>query len=104
MTYREREFRAWSPKFKKMIYGGDSDYTINIYADGRCVIWKDCIDDENAILMDFTHHWDSTGKKIFEGDKTQYGEIEWLDGWCINGDRLLRAFKDLKVFGNIFEK
>lgn len=58
------EFRAWSPKWKKLIYDGVDGYTINVHSHA---IWMDACDDECAQLMQLVEVR-RDGSKVFVGD------------------------------------
>lgn len=58
-------FRAWSRKWKKMIYHGKDGYTINVC---NVTAWKDAADDELIRLMQWTGRKDVKGEPIFEDD------------------------------------
>ncbi len=60
------KFRAWSPKWKKMIYDGVDGYTISVHSG---TIWLDSCDDECATLMQYTGINDENGVDVYEGDR-----------------------------------
>lgn len=62
---REIDFRAWSPKWNKMIYHGQDGYTIDVLAN---TAWLDGCCDECIILMQFVGRKDKNDKKIYEED------------------------------------
>lgn len=65
---REIKFRAWSRKFKEMIYKENTLYSIDVHGN---TVWKDSVDDEVAILTQFTGLKDKNGKEIYEWDLFQ---------------------------------
>lgn len=109
MSQREILFRAWSPKWKKMIHS-DSDYSIDVHAK---TVWRDTADDESAVLMQFTGLTDKNGVKIFESDRIFHHKhqkefvVTWNQdgcGWSL-GDMALSklCIPNLEVVGNIHE-
>ena len=65
---REIKFRAYSPKWKKMIHP-NGEYSIDVHGH---TIWRDTADDESAILMQYTGLKDKNGVEIYEGDILEY--------------------------------
>lgn len=61
---RELKFRAYSNKFKGMIYESKT-YHIDVMAN---TVWKDLIDDESPILMQYTGLKDRNEIELYEGD------------------------------------
>lgn len=122
------EFRAWSPKWKRMIYHGTDGCTIDVHAN---TAWLDACDDEGVALMQFTTLRDVNKQKIYvgdlfqcmSGDKTQMmqGEVFFKDGCCQVKYGYQEATKDqrkdyflsgvitadlaekIEVIGNIYE-
>jgi len=72
---REIEFRAWSPKWKKMLYNNDDNYTIDVHAN---TAWKESSDDECISLMQYTGLKDCKGIEIYEGDIIAVRGESWL--------------------------
>lgn len=73
----EIDFRAWSHKWKKLIYNGQDGYTIDVL--GK-TIWKESADDEVITLQQFIGLKDKNQRKIFAGDylKITEGEGIWI--------------------------
>ncbi len=111
------EFRAWSPKWKKMIYHGVDGYTINVHSN---TIWHDASDDEAAQLMQLVEARGSF--KVFVGDILKayrrtdperkhpvYSEVTYLNGCFMafncTWHELYRLWQsDFEVVGSIYDK
>ncbi len=131
---REIKFRVWDKEENKMIYLDDENIGIQIYLSGKfepyskdrgygeCGTYKF---PNEYILMQYIGRKDINGKKIFEGDITNHGIVEyntklnWDGGGSEHPGFYFRegydslgneaeleyhtGFDDCKVLGNIFE-
>mgnify|MGYP001603258003 CR=1 FL=1 len=129
-TRTHRKYRAYSKKFKKMVYSDDPKISIHVHGDGECILWRDGIDDECAILSESIGQYDINGKEVYEGDilfvkgnpeitKKEYLNERFVIVWNeahskFWGKSLKKKFKsDLffphiqhyaKIIGNIYQK
>lgn len=77
------KFKAWSPKWKKMIFSNTRGYSIQIFGDGSARIWKgDSCDDKPVIMQAVIGTRDKNGKQVFVSDVYRY----------VGGDCLYRVF------------
>lgn len=59
------ECRAYSKKFKKMIYQTDYQFDLSPLNGS---VWKESIEDNAAVFMFWSNLFDKNGQKIFKGD------------------------------------
>lgn len=71
---RKIQCRAWSKKFKAMIYPETPGFSIDVHAK---TVWQDTRDDEDPRLMQVTPFKDKHGQDIWEGDIVQRKRLSW---------------------------
>ncbi len=117
---RKIKFRAWDKKEKKMHYNAQNTYDFMIN-NGGCFeeSFKDVLEYDNYVVMQYTNNKDINSKEIYEGDIVEttralnyiIGVVSMIKGcWYIrDGEdsyyRLIPRFgkAENKVIGNIYE-
>lgn len=117
ITQRIVKYRAYSNKWKKMIYPNDREYSITIGNDDIFTIWKDAADEEGVPGMQFTGRQDQDGTDVYHGDILDFDEKVWeapnfksvvtwdneSSSWDFGGGTAGDVGKHRKVIGNIYE-